>query len=211
MSTHLSLWGTMFFSGQKLCEQLSNLGLKPFLALALVDMTSVANNPNPFWGSWSGNIVVLLGDYSDNIPDFLTEGEKLELNTKSTTLPKLVSAEFEDVMKDSGKWFTNNDLLERLFNDPHHVIANLDKREYLDPERFWDDASVDKFCLAKDGVMKGLYGSLFYSTGRGGGDIEELRMSRWAGDRLSIVEKKLLSEIYDDVSSDVQSLLRSCS
>ena len=199
----------MFFSGQKLCEQLANLGLKPFLALALVDMTKAANNPNLLWGSWSGDRVVLIGDYSDDSPDFLTEDEKVELKIKSTTLPKLVGDEFENIMKDSSKWFKNNEMLGDLFNDPQHVIVNLDKREYLDPEQFRDDTSVDKFCLEKDGVMKGLYGCLFYSTGRGGGDIEELRIGRWAGDRLSIVEKKTLSGLYQDVSDEVQSFVGS--
>jgi len=208
LSLPLSLWGSMFFSGQKLSEQLANLGLKPILALALVDMTAVANNPNLLWGSWSGDRVVLLGDYSDDTPHFLTEDEKLELETKSTTLPKLVGTEFEDLMKEPKTWFMNNEMLSALFNDPQHVIVNLDKREYLDPEQFGDDSSVDNFCLDKDGVMKGLYSTLFYSTGRGGGDIEDLRIGRWAGDRLSIVEKKTLAEdFYSDVSDHVETIL----
>lgn len=34
---------------------------------------------------------------------------------------------------------------------PRQVIVNLDKREYMDPDQFGDDSSVDKFCLEKDG------------------------------------------------------------
>jgi len=208
LSISLSLWGTMFFSGQKHLEQLANLGFKPFLALALVDMAKVANNPNALWGSWSGDRVVLLGDYSDDIPEFLTDDEKLELKTKSITLPALVQNEFEDLMKDPAKWFMNNEMLDGLFKDPQHVIVNLDQLEYLDPDQFGDESSVDKFCLEKDGVMKGLYSTLFYSTGKGGGDIEHLKIGRWAGDRLSIVEMDTLPEFYRDVSGPVETLLR---
>jgi hypothetical protein len=87
MSLTLALFGAMFFSGQKLCEQLHNLGVKPLLALALVDFTAVTDNPNSLWDSWSADRVVLIGDYSDDSPDFLTEEEKLELKKKGTTLP----------------------------------------------------------------------------------------------------------------------------
>jgi len=197
----------MFFSGQKLAEQLVNLGFKPFLALTLLDLKAFTNDANPLWGSWSGDRVVLLGDYCDVAPDFLSDDEKLELETKSATLSQLVLGEFEDLMDDPKKWFMNNDMLGSLLGSREHVIVNLDKCEYIDPEQFGDDSSLDEFCMEKNGVMRGLYSTLFYSSGRGGGDIEALRIGRWAGDRLSIVEKNKLSHLYCEVSDDVQATL----
>jgi len=207
LSCSLSHLGTMFFSGQKLTEMLENLGFKPLLALALLDLKAFTNDLNPLWGSWSGDRVVLLGDYCDAPPDFLTDEEKLELETKSKTLPQLVSAEFEDLVKDVKKWFTNNDRLGSLLGSREHVIVNLDKFEYMDPEEFGDYSSLDEFCLERGGVLRGLYSTLFYSSGTGGGDIEALKIGRWAGDRLSIVEKNKLSEWYCEVSDDIQALL----
>lgn len=203
----LALFGSRFFSGQKLCEQLHNLGVKPFLALALVDLTAVDDTPNSMWGSWSGDRVVLIGDYSDDSPNFLTEDEKLDLKNKSTTLPSLVGTEFQDLSENPNEWIKNNHKLAELFPASYHVVVNLDKKEYLDPEMFGDDTSVDSFAMEKDGVMKGLYSCLFYSTGSGGGDIEALKKGRWAGDRLSIVEKDTLSADYRDISFYVESLL----
>lgn len=55
--------------------------------------------------------------------------------------------------------------------------------------------------------MAGLYSTLFYSTGRGGGDIEDLGIGRWAGDRLSIVEKTF-ADVYTEVSDDVETIPR---
>jgi len=181
----------------------SSLGVKPLLALALADFTAVEDNPNSLWGSWSGDRVLLIGDYSDDSPDFLTEEEKLELKTKATTLPSLVGTEFRDLSQNLGEWFKNNGKLEELFPAPIHVIVNLDKKEYLDPEVFGNDSSVEKFALEKDGVMKALYSCLFYSTGSGGGDIEGFKQGRWVGQRLSIVGKDTLSSGCRNISHDV--------
>jgi hypothetical protein len=203
MTLTLSLFGSRFGSGQKLAEQLANLGLKPFLALTLIDMTAAANNPNPLWGSWSGDRVVLIGDYSDDLPDFLTDEEQDELEKESCTLYQMALGEFEDLMGDPKKFFEKVDMLESLFKDSKHVIVNLDKKEYLDPEQFGDAPSVDRFSLEKGGVMRGLYSKLFYSSGRGGGDIEELTNGRWAGNRLAIIEKEKLEDSYREVSGGV--------
>ena len=64
----------MCCAGQKLGEQLYNLGRKPFLALALLATADPSEMP-PLWGSWAGNRVVQIGDYSDDTPDFLNEEE----------------------------------------------------------------------------------------------------------------------------------------
>jgi hypothetical protein len=93
----------------KLVEQLANLGLKPCLALTLIDMTATANNPNPLWGSWSGDRVVLIGDYSDDLPDFLTDEEQTELQEQSCNLYSLARGEFEDLMGEPNKFFENVD------------------------------------------------------------------------------------------------------
>lgn len=75
-----------FTSGCKLAEQLHNLGVKPFLMLSLVG-TGFSESALPI-GTWAGDRVVIIGDYSDD-PDFLTEDEKKELTEKSTTLYSL--------------------------------------------------------------------------------------------------------------------------
>jgi hypothetical protein len=195
-----------FSSGQKMAEQLVNLGVKPLLALALLefDDATKAIIPNPLWGSWSGDRVVLIGDYSDGESPFLTEEERSELETKKMNLNKLANNEFRELADDHNKWIENAGKLAELISKPaHHVVVNLATREYLDPESFGDGLSVDNFSLERDGVMKGLFSCLFYSTGGGGGDIEKFKQGRWAGDPVKIISKGSLASEYDDISEEV--------
>lgn len=197
---------SQFSSGQKMGEELVNLGVKPFLALALLDFEDAvkAAVPNPLWGSWSGDRVVLIGDYSDDQPHFLTEDEKSELETKKMNLYCLASSEFRELADDQAKWIEDAAKLDELISkSAYHVVVNLTKREYLDPESFEDDLSINRFSLERGGVMKGLFSCLFYSTGRGGGDIEEFRQGRWAGDAVKIISKESLSWEFDDISEEV--------
>jgi hypothetical protein len=64
-------------------------------------------------------------------------------------------------------------------------------------------AGADGSRRQKTGVMRGLYSTLFYSTGRGGGDIEELTNGRWAGNRLAIIENEKLEASYREISDRV--------
>jgi hypothetical protein len=195
-----------FSSGQKMREQLPNLGVKPFLALALLEFDDAVKMtiPNPLWGSWSGDRVVLIGDYSDGQPHFLTADEKLELETKNMNLNQLANNEFRELADDHSKWIEDAAKFgEFISKSVHHVVVNLTTKEYLDPESFGDGENIDHFCMERDGVMKGLFSCLFYSTGRGGGDIEEFREGRWAGDPVKIVSKESLSWEYNNISEEV--------
>jgi hypothetical protein len=197
---------TRFSSGQKMREQLLNLGMKPFLALALFEFEEAIKQhvPNPLWGSWSGDRIVLIGDYSDDRPDFLSEAEVTELDEKGLNLYQLAWNEFRELADDHRQWIQSAAELPALLSgSTHHVIVNLDNKEYLDPEGFGDDLSVDNFSLEREGVLKGLFSCLFHSSGSGGGDIAEFRNGRWAGDRLKIVAKHLVSWEYVDMSEEI--------
>jgi hypothetical protein len=100
---------------------------------------------------------------------------ELDLN-----LYQLAWNEFRELADDHRQWIQNAaELTALLSGSTHHVIVNLDSKEYLDPEGFGDDLSIDNFSLERDGMLKGLFSYLFYSSGSGGGDIAEFRNSRW--------------------------------
>ena len=76
---------------------------------------------------------------------------------------------------------------------------NLDTEEYLDPIGFADDTNVNFSSLERGGVMKGLFSCFFYSTERGGGDIDKFRM----GHHLAIFAKENPSPEFVDISDHV--------
>ncbi|GAQ83671.1 hypothetical protein KFL_001570100 [Klebsormidium nitens] len=95
--------------------------------------------------------------------------------------------------------------------DGHHVIANVTAKENLDPAAFGNSPPVlTSFLLDEEGVMRALFSCLFHSVGEGGGDIDELRQGRWAGQTLIIREKKEVSNDteWKDVSKEVKDVLQ---
>jgi hypothetical protein len=70
----------------------------------------------------------------------------------------------------------------------YFIVANLDKREYLDPHRFGDGLKLMEFGASGEGTMCGLAVLLADGNGRGGGDLssEDPVVGRWRGDRLVI-------------------------
>jgi len=130
--------------------------------------------PNHLWGSWSGDRIVLIGDYSDGRPDFLSEAEVTELDEKELNLYQLAWSEFRELAGNHGQWIQSAaELTALLSGSTHHVIVNLISKEYFDPERFGDNLSIDNFSLEPDGVLKGLFSCLFHPSGSGGGDVAE--------------------------------------
>ncbi len=91
-----------YTSGASMSDQLYSVGVKPFLALALilVDSDEVLN---PLWGSWAGDRVVLIGDYSDDLPEFLTEAEVSELQFHGGNLYR---QSYGEMAADSAAWFS---------------------------------------------------------------------------------------------------------
>jgi hypothetical protein len=70
-----------FYSGAKMWEKLMNRGEKPLLAMALAHFSFPASaitegdevkNPMTPMGSWSGDRIVIIGDYSEGFPPFFT-------------------------------------------------------------------------------------------------------------------------------------------
>lgn len=100
----------------------------------------------------------------------------------------------------------------------HHLILNLDKKEYLDPvicksptqekeEGVGAVATyVGAFAHQKDGIMQGLFSLLFYSNGSGGGDVHIFKEGRWAGDRISIQVKETVEDLAEwrNISAEVE-------
>lgn len=73
----------------------------------------------------------------------------------------------------------------------YHIIANLDKKEWLHPHDFGCGIKLAEFAFASEGPMAGLALLLASSNGMGGGDIfveDEFDdiPGRWAGDRIVI-------------------------
>lgn len=70
----------------------------------------------------------------------------------------------------------------------YYKIANLDKKQFIDPYAFGDGAKLLEFGTSGTGVMAGLAILLANSNGRGGGDLPSDRgvVGSWAGDRIVI-------------------------
>ncbi len=191
-----------YTSGAKMADHLCNVGVKPLLALALISVNSIKDSPNPLWGSWAGDRVVLIGDYSDDLPEFLTEAEVSELQFRGGNLYK---QSYGEMAADSAAWFRGEDRLEDFVGPACHVFVNTDKKEFIDPYTFGHHEGFEQYFQDQQGVMRGLFSCLFYSTGSGGGDISAFKQGRWAGDRLRLVK---LAEAYDDDYKDVSHEVR---
>lgn len=152
----LSCFASRFSNGYKLVEQLFNLGLKPMLALLLCseELLRGRTKLNNQWGTWAGDRVVLIGDYSEDIPSFLTAEEQEELG-EWNGLFSLASDKYR--LLDNDGIFKGAEDLSFSPND-HHVIANVTAKEYLDPAAFGNSPPVlTSFFLNQEGVMKALF------------------------------------------------------
>ncbi|KAI8349344.1 hypothetical protein B0O80DRAFT_429121 [Mortierella sp. GBAus27b] len=193
-------------------EILYNLWNKPFLSMVLVDPVDAAGSgtPDPRLGSWSGDRLVIIGDYSDDLPPFLTKAEEQELQSSDGNSPNLyrfASDNYAHVGRLN--WTSTVDELARRFpkgSKTHHLVLNLDRKEYLDPVKFKRPATfVGDFARLQHGVMQGLCSQICYSTGSGGGDVEAFMEGRWAGQRFTIREKDMVEDLesWTDISERV--------
>lgn len=68
----------------------------------------------------------------------------------------------------------------------YFVVANLDKKEFLEPHDFGQGAKLMEFALSPGGITAGL--SVLLSTGGGGCRASRTSITgRWAGDRIAVV------------------------
>jgi hypothetical protein len=215
-----------YMTAGKMWEILYNLYNKPFVARALVELPNspaASAGKAPRLGSWSGDRLVIIGDYSDEVPFFFTEAEKQELKSNKVKVESSSGGTEERAMnlygfadehyKAVGKEHLTADStrqeLARLFpkgKKTHHLVLNLDRKEYLDPTAFKEPASsVEGFARLQHGVMQGLFSQLCYSSGSGGGDVEVFMTGRWAGQRIAIREKEKIEDLdsWRDISERV--------
>lgn len=75
----------------------------------------------------------------------------------------------------------------------YYVIANLDKKEFIDPHTFGNGVKLMEFGMDSQSTMMGLAILLASSNGMGGGDLHlphdtafDHIPGRWAGDRVVI-------------------------
>ncbi|KAG0279408.1 hypothetical protein BGZ96_001977 [Linnemannia gamsii] len=155
-----------FHGGSKMWEKLMNKGEKPLLAMALTQLTFPATatgeddnvkNPMAPMGSWSGDRIVIIGDYSEGFPPFFTpqdqqayeafyaaeekdhtvDGEEQAEEADTPNLYSYASATYTAIpVGDFFKIENLGDQLNAQFPKQyrtHHLILNLDKNEYLDP------------------------------------------------------------------------------
>jgi len=72
----------------------------------------------------------------------------------------------------------------------YHLIANIDKREYLHPHEFGDGFKLMEFGQSAGGTLTALTVLLAAANGRGGGDFHGPTgacAGMWAGDRIAII------------------------
>ena len=76
----------------------------------------------------------------------------------------------------------------------HHLIVNLDKRQFLEPNDFGDQATLTGFGNEAQGTMTALAVLLARDNGFGAGDVQlphetpdGALIGSWAGDRIAIV------------------------
>ena len=73
----------------------------------------------------------------------------------------------------------------------YYVVANVTKKEFLNPSDFMDGVKLMEFSMSGNGVLSGLSVLLASSNGMGGGDLDvdadwDDIPGRWAGDRIVI-------------------------
>lgn len=70
----------------------------------------------------------------------------------------------------------------------YHIIANLDKQEFLHPHDYGDGLKQREFGESRNGTLTALTILLATSNNRGGGDFPVYECNgRWGGDRIVIV------------------------
>jgi hypothetical protein len=113
--------------------------------------------------------VVIIGDYSDDLPPFLTAAEKTELGEAKMSLYFFAKQLYQELEKEDVILYQGADALS-FRTDNHHVLANLDTNEYLDPAAFGHSPPVlTAFLDEEGGVLRVSFSCLFYSTGERGG------------------------------------------
>ncbi|KAF8939447.1 hypothetical protein EDD21DRAFT_404631 [Dissophora ornata] len=204
---------TQFASSVKMSEHLLHLGNKPFLAMSLVEILD-STHPSIFpmgpVGTWSGSRIVIVGEYCDDIPAFVTRAEEEELQESGD--PNLYDFAEENYENVPNQDFSKNGVrggMVQLFpqgSHTHHLVLNLDKKEYLDPKTFHENVTyVEAFAKLEHGIMQGLFSLIFFTTGGGEGDVDEFKQGRWAGDRITIREKEKVVDLesWSDISEKV--------
>jgi hypothetical protein len=77
--------------------------------------------------------VVIVGEYSDDLPPFLTPEEETELRAAKMNLYFFAKEHYQELENEDV--FEGADALS-FRTDNHHVLANLDTKEYLDLEEY---------------------------------------------------------------------------
>ncbi|MBF83479.1 MAG: hypothetical protein CL489_03280 [Acidobacteria bacterium] len=68
----------------------------------------------------------------------------------------------------------------------YHLVANIDRREFLHPHKFGEGFKLMEFGTGR-AVPLAMTILLSASNGRGGGDFRGEGAGRWAGDRIAII------------------------
>jgi hypothetical protein len=70
----------------------------------------------------------------------------------------------------------------------YYIIVNLDKRQYIKPDKFGDGVKLLEFALSSLGTKTALAALLSNGNGRGCGDIDSQDpiIGSWAGDRIVV-------------------------
>ena len=156
-------------------------------------------------GAWSGNRLIITGDYSAFSP-FPPNGEWKEGNLYE--MKELCDSHVRELHS----WYYDNrdyilTKLRDFCNGKTHVVVNLDKKEYLDPQVYGgSEKHVQDFVTStKFGILTDLVIHLIHSTVSGGFDLSSSVTSQglWAGDRITICTPEQLGEFssYKNVSS----------
>ena len=144
--------------------------------------------------AWCGDRLVIIGDESDDSP-YPPDGEWKEGSIYDMDFP---SFQPKVSSKDLSK-------LQELCKGKDYKVANLDKKEYLDPmayEMNESESSVLDYADNKHGVVTALIVRLIHSSNQNCGDLGPSITSKgsWAGNRITVCTQDQVHG-YKDVSN----------
>lgn len=85
-----------------------------------------------------------------------------------------------------------------------YIIANFDRREFLRPEVFGEEADLRSVVMSHQGVLTALTVLLADGNGRGGGDLgsDAPIIGTWAGSRIAIIDESVTHKDFSEPGMD---------
>ncbi len=177
--------------------------LKELLPSHLATKLEIAYLSQHHVGAWAGDRLIITGKYSQYSP-FPPDG-KWKMGKRGELYNLATTFSWNHYFEVESKCNMHLEMYERKIFDKSIVVANLDKKEYLDPQVYpaqeatlLDVIKSHNWC---SGVLAGLFLKILHSTVPN--DIGVEFPGKWAGDRIVICPLKSLEDedTYTDTSN----------